>query len=45
MGSLKLVTMKIGIIGSGIVAQVLGKAFISEGNEVMMEAVTQKKKL
>jgi predicted dinucleotide-binding enzyme len=28
--------MKIGIIGSGIVGQVLAKAFISEGNEVML---------
>jgi 8-hydroxy-5-deazaflavin:NADPH oxidoreductase len=28
--------MKIGIIGSGIVAQTLGKAFITEGNEVML---------
>jgi predicted dinucleotide-binding enzyme len=28
--------MKIGIIGSGIVAQVLANAFITEGNEVMM---------
>jgi predicted dinucleotide-binding enzyme len=28
--------MKIGIIGSGIVGQVLGKAFLSEGNEVML---------
>jgi 8-hydroxy-5-deazaflavin:NADPH oxidoreductase len=32
----KLIQMKIGIIGSGIVAQVLGKAFIAEGNEVML---------
>jgi predicted dinucleotide-binding enzyme len=28
--------MKIGIIGSGIVGQVLGKAFLTEGNEVML---------
>ncbi|MCW3109361.1 MAG: DNA-binding protein, partial [Segetibacter sp.] len=28
--------MKIGIIGSGIVGQVLGKAFLDEGNEVML---------
>jgi len=28
--------MKIGIIGSGIVGQVLGNAFLSEGNEVML---------
>ena len=28
--------MKVGIIGSGIVAQTLGKAFITEGNEVMI---------
>lgn len=28
--------MKIGIIGSGIVGRVLGKAFLSEGNEVML---------
>jgi 8-hydroxy-5-deazaflavin:NADPH oxidoreductase len=28
--------MKIGIIGSGIVAQTLGKAFLTEGNEVML---------
>jgi predicted dinucleotide-binding enzyme len=28
--------MKIGIIGSGIVGQVLAKAFIAEGNEVML---------
>lgn len=28
--------MKIGIIGSGIVGQVLGKAFLAEGNEVML---------
>src|SRR5450755_2054127 len=28
--------MKVGIIGSGIVAQVMGKAFLAEGNEVMM---------
>jgi predicted dinucleotide-binding enzyme len=28
--------MKVGIIGSGIVAQVLAKAFLSEGNEVMI---------
>jgi predicted dinucleotide-binding enzyme len=28
--------MKIGIIGSGIVAQVMGKAFLTEGNEIMM---------
>jgi 8-hydroxy-5-deazaflavin:NADPH oxidoreductase len=28
--------MKIGIIGSGIVGQVLGKAFLSEGHEVML---------
>ena len=43
MVSLKSVTMKIGIIGSGIVAQVLGKAFISEGNEVMMGSRDPKK--
>lgn len=35
--------MKIGIIGSGVVAQVLGKAFISEGNEVMMGSRDPKK--
>jgi 8-hydroxy-5-deazaflavin:NADPH oxidoreductase len=35
--------MKIGIIGSGIVAQVLGKAFISEGNEVTMGSRDPKK--
>jgi 8-hydroxy-5-deazaflavin:NADPH oxidoreductase len=28
--------MKIGIIGSGIVAQTLGKAFLTEGNDVMI---------
>src|SRR5678815_2808033 len=28
--------MKIGIIGSGIVGQVLGKAFLTEGHEVMI---------
>ena len=28
--------MKIGIIGSGIVAQVMGKAFLTEGDEVMI---------
>ena len=28
--------MKIGIIGSGVVAQTLGKAFLTEGNEVML---------
>lgn len=28
--------MKIGIIGSGLVGQVLGKAFLSEGYEVML---------
>ena len=28
--------MKIGIIGSGIVGRVLGKAFLTEGNEVML---------
>ena len=28
--------MKVGIIGSGIVAQVMGRAFLSEGEEVMM---------
>jgi predicted dinucleotide-binding enzyme len=28
--------MKVGIVGSGIVAQTLGKAFITEGNEVML---------
>lgn len=28
--------MKLGIIGSGIVAQTLGKAFITEGYEVML---------
>lgn len=28
--------MKIGIIGSGIVGQVLGKAFLSEGHDVML---------
>jgi len=28
--------MRIGIIGSGVVAQVLGAAFLAEGNEVMM---------
>ena len=28
--------MKIGIIGSGVVGQVLAKAFLSEGNEVML---------
>lgn len=28
--------MKIGIIGSGIVGQVLGKAFLSEGHQVML---------
>jgi predicted dinucleotide-binding enzyme len=28
--------MKIGIIGSGIVAQTLGKAFLTEGDEVML---------
>lgn len=32
----KIIRMKIGIIGSGIVAQTLGKAFITEGNEVML---------
>lgn len=32
----KTIHMKIGIIGSGIVAQVLGKAFVTEGNEVMI---------
>jgi predicted dinucleotide-binding enzyme len=28
--------MKVGIIGSGIVAQVMGRAFLAEGEEVMM---------
>src|SRR5580765_3543511 len=28
--------MKIGIIGSGIVAQTLGRAFLTEGDEVML---------
>ncbi|MEJ0079574.1 MAG: NAD(P)-binding domain-containing protein [Puia sp.] len=28
--------MKIGIIGSGIVAQVMGRAFLTEGEEIMM---------
>lgn len=28
--------MKIGVIGSGVVGRVLGKAFLSEGNEVML---------
>ena len=28
--------MKVGIIGSGEVAQTLGSAFLSEGNEVML---------
>jgi hypothetical protein len=28
--------MKIGIVGSGVVGQVLGKAFLAEGNEVML---------
>ena len=28
--------MKIGIIGSGIVAQVIGKAFLTEGEEIMI---------
>ena len=28
--------MKIGIIGSGIVGRVLGKAFLTEGHEVML---------
>ena len=35
--------MKIGIVGSGVVAQVLGKAFISEGNEVMLGSRDPKK--
>lgn len=34
--SQKVVHMNVGIIGSGIVGQTLGKAFISEGNEVML---------
>jgi predicted dinucleotide-binding enzyme len=32
----KIIHMKIGIIGSGIVAQSLGKAFLTEGDEVML---------
>ena len=35
--------MKVGIIGSGIVAQVLANAFITEGNEVMMGSRDPKK--
>ena len=35
--------MKIGIIGSGIVAQVLGKAFLTEGYDVMMGSRDTKK--
>jgi 8-hydroxy-5-deazaflavin:NADPH oxidoreductase len=45
---IKIKLMKVGIIGSGIVAQTLGKAFLTEGNEVMLgsrdplkEAVTK----
>ena len=34
--SQKIILMKIGIIGSGEVAQTLGRAFITEGNEVML---------
>jgi len=35
--------MKVGIIGSGIVAQTLGKAFITEGYEVMLGSRDPKK--
>jgi 8-hydroxy-5-deazaflavin:NADPH oxidoreductase len=35
--------MKVGVIGSGIVAQVLGNAFIAEGYEVMMGSRDPKK--
>ena len=35
--------MKVGIIGSGIVAQTLGKAFINEGYEVMLGSRDPKK--
>jgi predicted dinucleotide-binding enzyme len=35
--------MKVGIIGSGAVAQTLGKAFITEGNEVMLGSRDTKK--
>src|SRR4051812_33861321 len=35
--------MKIGIIGSGIVGQVLGKAFLDEGNQVMLGTRNQSK--
>jgi Predicted dinucleotide-binding enzymes len=35
--------MKIGIIGSGAVAQTLGKAFLTEGNEVMLGSRDPKK--
>jgi len=35
--------MKVGIIGSGIVAQTLGKAFITEGYEVMLGSRDAKK--
>ena len=33
---LNSIMMKIGIIGSGVVGQVLGKAFLSEGHDVML---------
>src|SRR5258708_1108404 len=32
----KIIQMKIEIIGSGIVAQVMGRAFLTEGDEIMM---------
>ena len=35
--------MKVGIIGSGIVAQTLGKAFLTEGDEVMLGSRDTKK--
>ena len=35
--------MKVGIIGSGIVATTLGKAFLTEGNEVMLGSRDPKK--
>jgi predicted dinucleotide-binding enzyme len=38
--SIEMTTMKIGIIGSGIVAQTLGKAFIAEGYEAMLGSRT-----
>jgi 8-hydroxy-5-deazaflavin:NADPH oxidoreductase len=36
ISSLKIIHMRVGIIGSGAVAQTLGRAFLTEGYEVML---------